>query len=282
VRGNRAIIGVMSQRVAPTIQSVDRAVAILKALSSGSRKLGVSELADQLGLAKGTAHGLLRTLQMHGLVEQDAETAKYQLGPALLELSTGYLDLNELRSRALAWSELLATRSGEAVRVAAPHGDSVLVVHHVFRPDSSLRALEVGAVMPLHGSALGKAVLAHMEEPARDRLVHGDLAKLTAQTITTPRVLERELAEINDRGYALEREEAIVGEAGIAAPIFGRDGVVIGAIGIAGPCDRVLGATVRLTTTRDKNAAYVLQASRAISRDLGGGRGPAPAPADPA
>jgi DNA-binding IclR family transcriptional regulator len=270
----------MTQGVVSTIQSVDRAVAILKALSSGSRKLGVSELADQLGLAKGTAHGLLRTLQLHGLVEQDAETAKYQLGPALLELSTGYLDLNELRLRALAWSELLATRSGETVRVAARHGDSVLAVHHVLRPDSGLQALEI--VMPLHGSALGKAVLAHLPELARDRLVHGQLAKLTAQTITTRRVLEREIAEIHERGYALEREEAIVGEAGIAAPIFGRQGAVVGAIGIAGSPDRVLGATLRLTTTRDKNASYVLQASRAISRDLGGGRGPATAPADPA
>jgi DNA-binding IclR family transcriptional regulator len=270
----------MSQRVAPTIQSVDRAVGILKALSSGSRKLGVSELADQLGLAKGTAHGLLRTLQQHGLVEQDAETAKYQLGPALLELSTGYLDLNELRSRALAWSELLATRSGETVRVAVPHDDSVLVVHHVLRPDSSLQAPEVGAVLALHGSALGKAVLAHLPEAERERLVGGELAKLTAQTITTARVLEREIAEVHERGYALEREESTLGEAGIAAPIFGRNGAVVGAIGIAGEPDHVLGATLRLTTTRDKNASYVLQAARAISRDLGGGRGPAAGPAD--
>jgi len=272
----------LSQRVAPTIQSVDRAVGILKALASGSRKLGVSELSDQLGLAKGTVHGLLRTLQVHGLVEQDAETARYQLGPALLELSTGYLDLNELRSRALAWSDELATRTGEAVRVGAPHGDSVLVIHHVFRPDSSLQILEVGAVLPLHGSALGKAVLAFLPPAAQERFVHGDLPKLTGQTITTARVLEREIAEIHQRGYAVEREEAILGEAGIAAPIFDRHGAVVGAVGIAGTCEMVLGATVRLPTTRDKNASYVLQAARAISRDLGGGRGPSGASADPA
>ncbi len=127
------------------IQSVDRAVRILKALAGGPGRLGVSDLSARLGLAKGTVHGLLRTLQAHGLVEQHPDSDKYQLGPALLQLSNRYLDLNELRSRALAWSELLATQAGEAVRVGAPHGNGVLVVHHVFRPDASLQILEVGA-----------------------------------------------------------------------------------------------------------------------------------------
>jgi DNA-binding IclR family transcriptional regulator len=257
-------------------------VAILRALASGSRKLGVSELAEQLGLAKGTAHGLLRTLQLHGLVEQDAETARYQLGPALLELSTAFLDLNELRTRSLAWSELLATRSGESVRVGVPHADGVLVVHHVSRPDAGLRILEVGAVVAPHASALGKAVLAHLEPAERDRLVAAGLPGLTPQTITSERILERELDEVRKRGYAVAREELLDGESAIAAPIFDRDGAVAGSIGIAGATDAVLGATVRLPVTRDKNASYVLQAARAISRDLGAGRGPAPGLADPA
>src|ERR687888_329414 len=139
------------------IQTVDRAARILKALAGGPGRLGVSELSARLGLAKGTVHGLLRTLQAHGLVEQHADTDKYQLGPALLQLSNRFLDLNELRSRSLAWSEQLATRAEEAVRVGAPHGDGVLVVHHVFRPDASLQILEVGALLPLHATAVVEA-----------------------------------------------------------------------------------------------------------------------------
>src|SRR6266516_5586021 len=81
------------------IQSVDRAVRILKALAGGPGRLGVSELSDRLELAKGTVHGLLRTLQAHGLVEQHPDSDKYQLGPQLLQLSNRYLDLSELRSR---------------------------------------------------------------------------------------------------------------------------------------------------------------------------------------
>ena len=126
------------------IQSVDRAVRILKALAGGPGRLGVSELSDRLGLAKGTVHGLLRTLQAHGLVEQHPDSDKYQLGPQLLQLSNRYLDLSELRSRSLAYSEALAGRADEAVRVGAFHGDGMLVVHHVFRPDTSLQILEVG------------------------------------------------------------------------------------------------------------------------------------------
>ena len=80
------------------IQSIERASAILRALASGPRRLGVSDLSDRLGLAKGTTHGLLRTLQAEGLVEQDPETGKYQLGAALLQLANSYLDVNELRA----------------------------------------------------------------------------------------------------------------------------------------------------------------------------------------
>jgi DNA-binding IclR family transcriptional regulator len=85
------------------IQSVDRAVRILKALGQHPGRLGLGDLAERVGLAKTTVHGLLRTLQEHGLVEQHLDTDKYQLGPELLQLGNSYLDLNELRSRSLAW-----------------------------------------------------------------------------------------------------------------------------------------------------------------------------------
>src|ERR1044072_9896371 len=169
------------------IQSVDRAVRILKSLAGGPGRLGVSELSDRLGLAKGTVHGLLRTLQAHGLVEQHPDSAKYQLAPQLLQLSNRYLDLSELRSRSLAYSEALAGRADEAVRVGAFHGDGMLVVHHVFRPDTTLQILEVGALLPLHASALGKAVLAYLDDEVRDDLIGADPTTLTGQTLVTPR-----------------------------------------------------------------------------------------------
>src|ERR1700754_4018703 len=146
-----------------TIQSIERAAAILRLLSGRTRRLGVVDLAGELGLSKGTVHGLLRTLQHVGFVEQDAETGKYQLGAALLHMGSSYLDGNELRTRALNWSDALASRSHESVRIGTLHEGRVLIVHHVFRPDDSRQALEVGALLPAHATAIGKALLAEME-----------------------------------------------------------------------------------------------------------------------
>ena len=137
------------------IQSIERAAAILRLLSGRTRRLGVVDLA------KGTVHGLLRTLQHVGFVEQDEETGKYQLGAALLHMGSSYLDGNELRTRALNWSDSLAARTHESVRIGTLHEGQVLIVHHVFRPDDSLQTLDVGALLPAHASALGKILLAH-------------------------------------------------------------------------------------------------------------------------
>ena len=252
------------------IQSVDRAIRILKALSAGPGRLGVSELSERLGLAKGTIHGLLRTLQDHGLVEQHADSDKYQLGPQLLQLSTRYLDLSELRARSLAWSELLAARAEEAVRVGVTHGGGILVVHHVFRPDATLQILEVGSVLPLHATALGKAVLAFVDADGRRDILDDDLPRLTGRTLHTHAALDRELNATRERGYAVEKEEAVLGEAGVAAPIFDRNAEAVGAVGVAGPGERIL------RRGRERTIANaVIEAARGISRDLGAPRWPA-------
>ena len=253
-----------------TIQSVDRAVRILKALGEHPGRLGLGDLSQRVGLAKTTVHGLLRTLQAHGLVEQHLDTDKYQLGPQLLQLGTSYLDLNELRSRSLAWAELLATRVGEAVRVGVPHADGVLIVHHVFRPDSSLQVLEVGAMLPLHATALGKALLAYLDPAYLDDIVSTKLPKLTGHTHVAPAAIRRELTAVREVGYAVEREEALLGEGGVAAPIFDRRTEVIGAVGVAGPKERLL-RRGRLPEI----ASATIEAARGISRELGAPRWPA-------
>jgi DNA-binding IclR family transcriptional regulator len=252
------------------IQSVDRAARILKVLAGGPGRLGVSELSARLGLAKGTVHGLLRTLQEHGLVEQHADSDKYQLGPELLKLSSQYLDLSELRARSIVWSERLAERTQEAVRVAVQHENGMLIVHHVFRPDTTLQILEVGSVLPLHATAIGKAVLAYLDRERVAELLGGELTRLTGRTHVQKAALTRELAAIRERGYADEREEAVIGEAGVAAPIFDRRSEAIGSIGIAGARERVL-----KRGREQAVSAAVIEAARAISRDLGAPRWPA-------
>src|SRR5258707_8170463 len=193
------------------IQSIDRAARILRTLASGPRRLGVTELATRLDLAVPTVHGLLQTLQVHGFVEQDRASGKYQLGAGLLQLGNSYLDLNELRARSLVHAERLATRADAAVRVGVMHGPSVIVVHHAFRPDTTLQILEVGAQLPVHASALGKAILAYAAPDVVDDLLGSELPPLTARTLRAAG-LRRELESIRERGVARERDEAVLGE----------------------------------------------------------------------
>jgi DNA-binding IclR family transcriptional regulator len=252
------------------IQSVERAARILRELGSGASRLGVTELSDRLGIAKGTVHGLLRTLERQEFVEQDPETGKYRLGPAMLQLGNAYLDAHELRSRSLLWADSLAGRVTEAVRVGVLNGPSVLIVHHVFRPDDSVQILEVGASIPWNASALGKAIVAYLDADRRSALIAGDHLRLTGSTITDPATLRAALERVTEAGYAVEDQEGIVGEAEIASPIFDHRGAPIGAIGIAGPVERLLpdGPDEQLV-------AAVKQVARSLSREMGAGRGAA-------
>ena len=186
----------------------------------------------------------------------------------MLQLGNAYLDGSELRARSLRWAESLAQRADEAVWVATLSGSRVIVLHHVFRPDNTVQILEVGAAIPWHACALGHAIVAHLPDVARARALAGDLAPLTGRTKTTRSALSRALAQVRQRGYAVEDQEATVGDAGIAAPILSRDAVVAGSIGVVGAADRLLAAG-----TRDDLVRLVLEAARAVSRDLGAGRG---------
>jgi len=232
----------MGDRRDPTIQSVDRAARILKALAAGSPRLGVSELAERLGLAKTTVHGLLRTLERQDLVEQDPETGKYRLGPEMLQLGNAFLDHHELRGRSLVWADTLAERVGEAVRVGVLYGRRVLVVHHVFRPDDSVQILEVGASVPWHASALGKVHAAYLPPDRRRTLVSGPLQRLTGRTIVDPHALALALEEVAVAGFATEAHEAVIGEGEVAAAVFDHRGHPVGAIGVVGPVERLLPA----------------------------------------
>jgi DNA-binding IclR family transcriptional regulator len=249
------------------IQSVQRAAQILDVLGSGTPRLGVTEIADRVGLAKPTVHGLLRTLEAYDLVAQDQATGKYSLGPGVLQLGNAYLDGSDLRARSLRWADGLAQQAREAVWVATLSGGRVIVLHHVFRPDNTVQILEVGAAIPWHACALGHAIVAYLPAGPRAQALGSALSPLTSRTKTTRAALTRALAQVRGAGYAVENEEATVGDAGIAAPILGRDDQVAGAVGVVGSAQRLLAPA-----TRNDLVRAVVAAARAISRDLGAGR----------
>jgi DNA-binding IclR family transcriptional regulator len=249
-----------------TVQSIERAAAVLRLLAGGAGRLSLAEISRSLDLAKGTTHGILQTLRKVGFVEQDRASGHYQLGAAMLRLGTGYLDVNELRSRSIIWADPLAARSGEAVRIGTVLDGQVLVVHHVFRPDDTFQTLDVGSLLPIHATALGKALLAYR---AAGAVVPLTLDRFTSCTLGTQRELTAALRQVREAGWSAEAEELTRGEASIAAPIRAYGGLVVGAIGISGPVERICDSRYR---PRPGLVANVRDAARAVSRDLGAAR----------
>ncbi|MFE9403062.1 IclR family transcriptional regulator [Streptomyces sp. NPDC006530] len=253
--------------MARNIQSLERAAAMLRLLAGGERRLGLSDVASSLGLAKGTAHGILRTLQAEGFVEQDPASGRYQLGAELLRLGNSYLDVHELRARALVWTDDLARSSGESVYVGVLHQQGVLIMHHVFRPDDSRQVLEVGAMQPLHSTALGK-VLSAYDPVAHTEAVDNVREAFTPRTVTAPDGFENVLDLIRARGWGSDVEETWEGVASVAAPIHDRRRMPVGAVGVTGAVERVC----KDGEVRPDLVAAVRDCARAVSRDLGAGR----------
>lgn len=251
------------------IQSVARAASLLRTLGGDNPRLGVTELAERVALAKGTVHGLLRTLEAEGLVEQDPETGKYQLGMALFQLGSTVLENHPLRGRSLFWADALANRTRQSSRVGVLHGGHVVVVHHVFRPDDTVQILEVGAAIRWHACALGKAVVAHLDPAARDGLLDEPHEQLTGSTLTGRDALATALRQAAAAGLAVEDQEAIIGEAGLAAPVFDSSGRVAGALGVTGPAERLTPQEVA-----GGLQSAVRECARGLSRDLGARRLP--------
>ena len=251
-----------------SVQSVERAAAILRLLAQESEPLGLAQIASALGLAKGTVHGILRTLEDVGFVEQDQATGPYRVAAEVFRFGWTKLDQNELRSKAMNWTDALAARTGESARVAAFHNGHAEVAHHVFRADGGTQVLVTGSFVPLHASALGKILLAY--DPGAVRSVAKEpLPALTRATITDRIDLQKELASIRDLGWAGSVNEVEDGVAGIAAPIRDQGGYVVAVVGIEGTVERVCDDRLRPRTAL---VTQVIKAGRSISRELGHGR----------
>ena len=168
------------------IQAVDRAAKILASLQ-GARHLGITELAAILELPPSTIHGIVKTLAAHGLVAKEPNGNRYMLGPALLKLSSVYLDSQDVRARAMRWTAELTRRTQLASRLAVPLFDEVIVIHHELRPGGSEQMLETGMSIPAHASALGKVLLGFnpelLDELLPDREANDAIFRLTLSVL---------------------------------------------------------------------------------------------------
>ena len=174
--------------------------------------------------------------------------------------------MHELRARALVWTDDLARSSGESVYLGVLHQQGVLIVHHVFRPDDSRQVLEVGAMQPLHSTALGK-VLSAYDPVAHSEAVDGDRKRSPPYGHRTRGVRGRPGPD-PARGWAADVEETWEGVASLAAPIHDRRRMPVGAVGVTGAVERVC----EDGELRPALVAAVRDCARAVSRDLGARR----------
>ena len=241
------------------IQAIDRAARILSLLQ-GARHLGITQLATALELPPSTVHGIVKSLQSHGLVAKEPRGTRYMLGPALLKLSNVYLDTLDVRARAMRWTRDLAQRTGLATRLGAELFDEVIIIHHNRRPDGTEQMPETGLSIPAHASAMGKVLLAY--NPTQAALVLGSpLASLTGDTITDASRLALLFAQVTERGLATEEDEAVIGESSVAAPVSDSSGAVIAAVAVVMPSND--------WPPEDNVLRILRETARNISRELG-------------
>ena len=220
------------------IQSIERAVAVLRLLSAAPPDLALQEISDSLELPKATTHGIVTTLRHVGLVEQDRTSGRYRLVAELDGLPGGGVDPHLLRSQSMNWADSLAANTGEAVLLGIPVGDRVEIVHHVFCPDDSPQQLLTGQSLPVHATALGKVLLAHtswLGSRSRTR----QLERYTSRTTISRAELAAEVRRTRQRGYSVETGEYDGQASSIAAPIRVYGGLGVGAIAVTGPTYRL-------------------------------------------
>ncbi len=246
------------------IQSIERAVAVLRLLGSTDRPLALHELAAALDLPRPTAHGIVATLRAVGFVEQDPVSTRYRLGSGLRDLGRGGWDRHDLRAAAMNWADSLAGSTGLAVHLGVVADGEVLLVHHVFRPDGSPQRIRTGERQPLHATALGKCLLAFAPvatPPPRDL----ELQRFTGRTCVGVAVLEAHLALARYRGWAADNGEFEPQVGAAAAPLRAAGGIVVGALGVVGPLEELFGLGGEL---RARPAECLLGAAAEVSAEL--------------
>jgi DNA-binding IclR family transcriptional regulator len=223
-----------------TVQAVQTACEIVDLLREQG-EAGVTELANELDLSKGTVHCQLSTLVQNEFIVKSEEG--YQL-------SLRYLDLGEHVKERLGIYEVvceeiddLAEATEELAQFATEEYGQAVYIYKAGGSNAVQTASSIGRREYLHCIALGKAMLACFSEPRIEEIIeyHG-LPQFTDHTITTRTELFDELSEIRERGYATDQEEKIEGLHCIATPVMGNQDEVLGAVSVSGPSRRMEGA----------------------------------------
>ena len=245
------------------LKSVSHALRVLSLFSPAAPRWSVTRISETLSLGKSTVSRLLSTMAYEGFVSKDAETGRYELGLRVYEAGVAYLSSLSLRQVAMPVLEELAFAIHETVYLGILGDGVAIYIEKILSPLSLRVDSHIGVAIPLHATALGKALLAAQPDAYVEALIARGLRSYTRRTITEPRALRAELTTVRRQGCAMDLEEYEDDLHCIGFPLGDSRGDGVAAFSVAGPA-------VRFTREMMKrNLPLFQQAATAISQRLG-------------
>jgi DNA-binding IclR family transcriptional regulator len=250
----------MKTRKQPPIQSITRAISILRCFSD-NKELGLTEISKLVGLHKSTTAGIINTLKDEAFLVQNQENGKLSLGIELFCLAVNAKQgIGEL---SMPFLDNLLHETGETVNLAIRDGVNVVYVEKKESPHSMRICTSVGQRLPLYCTAIGKSLLAFLDDSERESIMNELVfTKYTDNTITNIDMLLAVLETIHTSGVAYDFEELENGLICVAAPVFNKHHQPIAAVSVSGP-------SVRMDESiRNRIAKLLIRESQALSTRL--------------
>jgi DNA-binding IclR family transcriptional regulator len=245
--------------VARTRGSIDKALAVLEALARHSR---VTDIAGATGLPKSTVHRILQSLIGWGFARSDG-SGVYSPGPRILTLAGRVMSRFDPAQHAGDALRDLRDRTGLAVHFAVRNGDEAVYVAKLEGRRPYQMRSRVGMGIPLHSTAIGKAILARLAEPEAEEIIaRVGLPPMTERSITDRAVLRGQLAACRRSGYAVDNGENDGGINCLGAPVLDHTGAVMGGLSVSA-------LAFELDLADRALQVAVIQTGRAVSLALG-------------
>jgi DNA-binding IclR family transcriptional regulator len=220
--------------------ALDKALAVLEAITEQAQPIGLPDLSARLDLPRQTVHRVLLQLEAAGLIVRDPSRDRFSVGPRFSMLSLAALQTQNQAAPIRAILQALVDDIQETCNIGVLDGMQFVYLERVECHWSLRVHLQAGSRVPAHCTSGGKVMLAHLDERARKTLFRNVKPKaFTPHTITDTDALERELAAIQERGYAVNDQEFTVGVVGVAVPIRSRQGRLLAALALHGPSPRL-------------------------------------------
>jgi len=218
-----------------------KTMLILQAFTVERTTLSFAELQDRTDLAKATLHRVANDLVTAGLL--DRTRGRYRLSGLVFELGMRASVERGLLEVAVPFLQDLYERTHETVHLGLREGHEVVYVLKMGGHRQAASPSRIGGRMPLHATAIGKALLAFSPPEVRDEVLRGPLRRTAPRTVVNPRVLASQLDTIVETGVSFEYEESAVGIVCVGAPVLDGDDDVVAAVSVTGPITRFRPAT---------------------------------------